>query len=95
MTFKLVCPKCQCDMHVDTIGVLVVERASFGPYKVWYADLLKCPGCNVEVVSGFGDNPLRQDHWKDDFREWLNQRIASAPRVIYTYEKPQKEYKND
>jgi len=76
-------------MKVVTIGTTVVEMASFGPYKVWDADTLRCPGCGNEVVSGFAEQPIRQDHWKDDFSEWLEEVEKNASRVEYDYEKPQ------
>jgi len=85
---KLVCVKCQCELVPETNGTTVVEMASFGPYKVWDADTLKCPGCGVEIVAGFGDAPLRADHYAKDFSEWLYNLKEKACRVEYDYERP-------
>jgi hypothetical protein len=85
---KLVCVHCQTEMKPSHIGTLVVETSSFGPYKVWAADTLKCPGCGIEVVYGFSDKPVRQDHWTDDFHDWLEKEKARAGNVVYDNEKP-------
>ena len=65
--------------------------ASFGPYKVWNADTWECPGCGVQIVGGFADQPSRQDHWKDDFEEWLNKEKEFASSIVYDFERPQSE----
>lgn len=88
MILKEICVKCQTEMRVEIIGVLVIEMAEFGPYKVWGADLMKCPGCGCEVVTRFSDKPIRQDHWASDFPAWLEDQKKKATRVIYDYERP-------
>jgi hypothetical protein len=35
-------------------------------YKIWDADLWKCPGCGVKIILGFADNPLAE-HFSDKF----------------------------
>jgi hypothetical protein len=85
---KLICINCQCELKPETNGVIVVEMASFGPYKVWSADLLKCPGCGVEIVSGFADQPIRADHYAKDFPDWFDELLSSGARIIYDYERP-------
>lgn len=85
---KPVCVKCQTEFWPKTNGVLVIETASFGPYKVWSADLWKCPGCATEIVSGYSDHPIRQDHYAPDFPEWLEHEKSLSPRVIYNNERP-------
>jgi hypothetical protein len=32
------------------------------PYKVWLADLWECPGCGVQIVSGYAPHPLAERH---------------------------------
>ena len=85
---KLVCTTCHCELKPETNGTVVVETASFGPYKVWNADTWKCPGCGVEIVAGFGENPIRQDHFREDFSSWLENVISKATRVEYDNERP-------
>jgi len=85
---KMVCVKCQCEFRPETNSTVVVETASFGPYKVWHADTWKCPGCGVEVVAGFARQPIREDHYADDFTPWLMKYLDSARRVVYDHERP-------
>lgn len=85
---KPVCIHCQVEFEVEKCGILVLEMASFGVYKVWAADVLKCPGCATEIIYGYGQNPLRQDHFAEDFPAWLEEQKAKAERVEYIYEDP-------
>ena len=85
---KLVCVTCQTELKPETNDTVVIETASFGPYKVWNADTWKCPGCGVEIVAGFPEMPLRQDHYSDDFPEWLDNVKTKATRVEYDHERP-------
>ncbi len=83
---KLVCAACQIELQCETTGTTVIEMASFGPYKVWQADAYKCPGCGIEIVGGFAGEPLREDHYADDFPEWLEKVKTRSRRVVYDYE---------
>lgn len=38
------------------------------PYKLWMADLWRCPGCGNEIIIGAGFAPLRE-HFHQDFAE--------------------------
>ncbi len=53
-----VCVKCRVDMRPEMNGVGLLDMAAFGPYKVWDADLWKCPECGVEVVVGAGQHAI-------------------------------------
>lgn len=87
----IICNGCQIAYKPKKNGVVVIETATIDrqikPYKVWQADLIECPSCNHQVISGFGNNPLRQDHSSDDFNDWLRDLIATAPAVYYWHEK--------
>lgn len=89
---KLVCVKCQTEFRsaLGEIGVIVIEMAHNPPipYKAWSADILKCPGCGVEVVAGFPDNPLARDEAAAALLE-ATQRIGKA-RIVYDYERAEK-----
>jgi hypothetical protein len=92
---KLVCSQCETELKPYHNGTLVIETADFGepkpsPYKVWQADTWKCPGCGIEIVAGFGTNPLRQDHYVKDFPEWLDRQLAEADQIVYDHERPVK-----
>jgi len=84
---KLVCKKCETELKPTHNGTLVIETASFGPYKVWSADTWKCPGCDVEIVAGFANNPLRE-HYTEDFPAWLEKAKTAAGEIVYDNEKP-------
>jgi hypothetical protein len=83
---KMVCVPCEVELKPQENGVLVIETAAFGPYKVWYADLWRCPKCDHETVAGFGNGPLKE-HFEDGFEEWLDIAKAKASHIIYDNEK--------
>ena len=61
MTLKTVCWTCSREMKVNQIGVAVLELDAEGRrYKLWRADILKCPKCGHEVVCRFADRPISQ-----------------------------------
>lgn len=86
---KNICLACQTEYKPATNGVVVIETALMDkerrPYKIWNADLYKCPDCNHEIVSGFANKPMREDHYAEDFADWLAQTIAAAPAVYWVY----------
>lgn len=87
---KLVCVKCECEYKVELNGVGVVETASFGPYRLWNADLWKCPGCGAEVVAGFSGQGIEPmiEHYEPGFKELLERMKEDWPRVVYDNERP-------
>ena len=84
---KLVCVKCQVELLPFHNGTTVIETASFGPYKIWNADTLKCPVCGVEIVGGFAESPLREDHYAKDFPEWLEKVKKQSGMIVYDNER--------
>jgi hypothetical protein len=82
---KLVCIPCEVELKPSENGVYVVEMASFGPYKIWNADVWICPKCKHEVVAGFGYDALAE-HYQDKFVKLLEKIKASKSRIIYDYE---------
>jgi len=70
---RLVCVKCQRRYRRMKCGINVVE--TFGensdePYKLWKADLWRCPGCGTEIVTGFGFENFAE-HYQPNFKEVL------------------------
>jgi hypothetical protein len=59
-------------MKVKKSGAYVLEMASTPPkpYKIWFADAVKCSGCGHVVITGFGDKPLAIHH-EAGFAEYL------------------------
>lgn len=90
---KIICAKCQCQLKPKTDGVLLIETINGGdPYKLWYADLWACPGCNVEIVAGFGYAPIA-NHFEADFDKSMAREMERAPQVVFEYERPRPELK--
>jgi hypothetical protein len=83
---KMVCVSCEVELKPKENGVLVIEEASFGPYKIWYADVWKCPKCQTETVAGFGHDPL-MEHYEEGFADFLEKAKSRASRIIYDKEK--------
>jgi len=67
-----VCAACQVDMRPKMNGVGVLDMASFGPCNLWDADLWECPKCELQIVAGFGSNPV-SGHYEGDRFERLIQ----------------------
>lgn len=65
-----VCKKCHCEMRPETNGVGVLDMADWGPYKLFDADLWKCPKCGIEVVGGFGNGPISA-HYIPNFQAMI------------------------
>lgn len=89
---KLVCRKCECEFKPELNGVGVIEtvhNSEAKPYKLWQADLWKCPGCGIEVVAGFsglGIIPIAE-HFQESFSEALNV-VKQSKLVVYDHERP-------
>lgn len=68
----VMCIKCGLELVPDTNGVVVLElyRENTQVYKIWDADLVKCPGCGIKMIKGFAMNPLAIHH-QGDFNEVL------------------------
>ena len=74
--FDNVCISCQVQYKTEKGGVYVVEMASFGPYKIWLADLKKCPKCGHLIIGGFGNHPVAF-HFEEGFSETLKECMTS------------------
>jgi hypothetical protein len=54
-------------MRPEKNGMVVQQNAVYGPYRIWHCDKWKCPKCGVEILVGFGDQPVA-DHNSDSFK---------------------------
>ena len=62
---------CGCGrfMRVKQNSVTVEELLEDGsPYKLWDADLLECVECGIEIIAGFGREPLAE-HWQSTYAD--------------------------
>lgn len=41
------------------------EPEKWKPYKLWVGDLWGCEGCGATILSGFGLNPIAEQHHED------------------------------
>jgi predicted RNA-binding Zn-ribbon protein involved in translation (DUF1610 family) len=85
---KNVCVNCEIELKPETNGVVVAEmmKEDTEIYKLWMADLYKCPQCGVEIVLGFSSNPL-MEHFEGDIDFKFNQLEASGKKIIFLKEK--------
>lgn len=84
---KLVCINCEVEMKTEQNGVFVAEMFQDNAkiYKIWHADMWKCPLCDYEVISGFGFSPLA-NHFDRDLEEWVKELKAKGEVVVYDKE---------
>ncbi len=62
-----VCAKCHVEMRCAKNDFIVEEMADTEfPYRVWFADLWRCPTCAAEVVTGFAPKPWGE-HFQPDY----------------------------
>lgn len=84
---KLVCVKCEVELKPSVNGTIVIETMRFAePYKIWSADTWKCPGCDVEIVAGFGMNPIAE-HFQSGFEDKLEAAKSRAKKLVYDHER--------
>ncbi len=62
---KIVCINCRLEYVPDKNGITAEEFASFGSYKLWSADIMRCPGCGHRIIGAFGNNPFAIHHQID------------------------------
>lgn len=82
------CVKCQISLGKEKSGVNFVEtfQENKQPYKLWSADLWKCPKCGIEIIDGFGNQPLGE-HFQEKFNIILNKRTAIDPTIYFGHER--------
>lgn len=61
---RILCAECGRDLKCLRAGVLVKElfQKNREVYRIWSADLLECPECDLKVVARFADKPIA-DHF--------------------------------
>ena len=67
-----VCVKCEIELRPEKNGVYVEEhRGHNQPYKIWHADLLACPICDFQIITGFGRNRLAEHYETEKYEKLL------------------------
>ena len=84
---KMICGKCEVELKPETNGIIIAEMFQQNQkiYKLWEADLWKCPICGIEVVAGFAQYNFAEHH-KDDCEKIVEEMKAEGRRVIYDKE---------
>ena len=88
-SMKPVCVKCEMELSLEKTGVLVRElfQKDTMVYRIWSADLWKCPECGVEIIPGhgFADKPLASHYEPEKMKKALRQyNAARAKGEAYT-----------
>ena len=83
---KPICTRCFVEMYVDKIGIVVVEMAKSGPYRLWHGDLFRCRGCCTQIAANFGEKPMYEI--EATFEDTIS-RAKAADNIIYCYESVQ------
>lgn len=81
---KPVCVKCEREMNMEKAGVIVKElfQKNSMIYRIWSADLWKCPVCGVEIIPGhgFADKPLANHYEPVKMKKALREYNAARAR---------------
>ena len=64
-----VCVQCACEMRCAKHEFEVAVGGE-QPCAVYSGDKYRCPGCEMEVVVGFGSGPIAEEH-RPGFKEHL------------------------
>ena len=84
---KSVCVKCEVELRPEKNGVIVAEMFQNNEkiYKLWEADLWKCPLCYFEVVLGFAQSPF-QEHFQGNCEKIVDELFLKGRTIIYDKE---------
>ena len=82
---KPVCVRCEIEFRVRRVGVAVIEMAYEPPipYRITQADLLRCPQCGQEIVTGFAQKSI--EHHEGKFKEALEKALAGSHLHCYEW----------
>jgi len=82
-----ICVKCEVELRMEQAGIYVAEmfRENKEVYKLWRADLWKCPICKTEIVHGFGNNPIAE-HFDTGVDKRVKLLIEKGEKVVFNKE---------
>ena len=80
-----ICVNCQIEYRPEKNGVIVEEMAAgIGSYKIWHADLWKCPVCGHLIISSYGNKELTR-HSDPDYEKRRLAEVRAADGVVYLF----------
>ena len=67
---KMICVKCEVELTCkqNGVGALYTFLPDERPCSIYDADLWSCPICGLEIVSGFGAEPIAE-HYRSDMEK--------------------------
>ncbi len=88
---QTVCANCQIGLKVRETGVMVLEMFMKDKeiYRIWFADVYACPGCNSDVLVNPSTLAAAQHHEKEkmaQFDKIINEYRLKA-KLYYLYER--------
>jgi len=83
---KPVCVKCNRGMIPHKIGVEIVELYLVDqPYKIWPADIVKCPECGHEIAWTDLSDPIAEAH-NDAASYYLRAKRNYPDKIVLQHE---------
>jgi len=87
---KVICAPCQRQFKPEKNGVIAVELYANNTlvYRIFRADLLRCPECGSLIVAGFAQKPYMANwtHSEEDLRQHIKEVIEKGGTVIFDKE---------
>jgi predicted RNA-binding Zn-ribbon protein involved in translation (DUF1610 family) len=76
MPVEPTCVSCEEFLRPRKNEVYVLETMDDDrPYRIWCADLWECPGCGVQIIKGYGQQPIAE-HYQEDFNTWVQRLVT-------------------
>ena len=85
---KPVCVKCEREFVPFQIGVIVAELFMDNKkiYKLWSADLHKCPKCETEIIYNIANKPFKY-YFEGGCEELVEKFKSQGQKIIYNKER--------
>jgi hypothetical protein len=83
-----ICVKCEVELQrVKGGSIVIVEHFNKPPepYKLWSADLHKCPKCGLEVVAGIAQEPF-MEHYQGDIKAKIEELRNKGIQLVNDFE---------
>jgi DNA-directed RNA polymerase subunit RPC12/RpoP len=83
---KLVCEKCQRDMRIEDIGIVVMDVAYSppSPYKYYNTDKYVCPECGVSIL--INPSSTNGKHIGEEESKELRHHLGIGGEIVIVWE---------
>jgi len=84
---KPICVECEIELKVERCGVYVAELFQHDEkvYSITMADMHKCPGCGIKIITGFAGRST--EHHQEDLELKVRELIKRGEIVIKSHER--------